>query len=192
MTISSRGIPGVDDEGFASAEEVRARALRTAKDEFVRVYPVAGLVVALSDPTPASGGAPVDADTTVERSIRETSERPAPRISPEAARYLGRVAFLSKRPGNPFPQMVSVGRALNNDIVLVLETVSKVHGYFMKDAELWKLTDQRSTNGCFVNGRRVAPGAGVPLADGDLVKLGLEISFVFLSPAGLYDRARGA
>jgi hypothetical protein len=53
-----------------------------------------------------------------------------------------------KRPGNPYPDRMSVGRAFNCDVVLRFPVVSKLHAHFSftVDGQL-RLTDLGSSNG---------------------------------------------
>jgi hypothetical protein len=105
-------------------------------------------------------------------------------------RYLDRVAFLAKRPGNPFPHFVSLGRSANNDVVVALDSVSKLHGYFTHGAEGWAFTDHGSTNGSILNGRAVERMQRTSLADGDRLKIGAGVTLRFLVPESLYYLAR--
>jgi hypothetical protein len=77
----------------------------------------------------------------------------------------------------------SVGQTRNNDIVIRDVSVSKSHAYFEDDGSGgFTLQDARSTNGTFVNGRRVPKhGQGLPMAvrTGDIVRFGnIELSFI--------------
>ena len=103
-----------------------------------------------------------------------------------ALRYLEQVAFLTKRPGNPFPSFISVGRASNNDIVMAVDTISKLHGYFTIEDGVWQLTDYDSTNGTRLNGELIEPNKATPLADMDRLQFGKEITAVFMTPESLY------
>ena len=66
------------------------------------------------------------------------------------------------------PRMV-LGRDKNCDISLDSSYVSRYQNLFMETPEGWVLIDLNSTNGCFVNGRRVSEHK---LRDGDLITLG--------------------
>lgn len=108
-----------------------------------------------------------------------------------ALRYLYEVGFLVKRPGNPFPQFVSVGRASNNDLVFAVDSVSKFHGYFTHDGEEWALTDYRSTNGTLLNGRKLDPAVATPIRSGDRIRFGTHLLAEFLDPAALHAKLCG-
>jgi type II secretory pathway predicted ATPase ExeA len=66
------------------------------------------------------------------------------------------------------PRMV-LGRDTNCDISLDSNYVSRYQNLFMATEEGWMLIDLNSTNGCFVNGRKVSEHK---LRDGDLITLG--------------------
>ena len=81
---------------------------------------------------------------------------------------------LRKQATNAFAMMVTVGRAANNDIVLPYDGISKFHAYFSNTGGGWVLVDAKSTNGTFVEGRRLSPDAKEKL---DLSRPATEISF---------------
>ena len=66
------------------------------------------------------------------------------------------------------PRMV-LGRDQSCDISLNSSFVSRYQNLFMETAEGWMLIDLNSTNGCFVNGRKVSEHR---LRDGDLISVG--------------------
>jgi len=66
------------------------------------------------------------------------------------------------------PRMI-LGRDLSCDISLDSSYVSRYQNLFMETPEGWVLIDLNSTNGSYVNGRRVAEHK---LRDGDLITLG--------------------
>jgi pSer/pThr/pTyr-binding forkhead associated (FHA) protein len=61
------------------------------------------------------------------------------------------------------------GRDSSCDISLDSSYVSRYQNLFMETGDGWMLIDLNSTNGCFVNGRRVHEHY---LRDGDLISLG--------------------
>lgn len=105
--------------------------------------------------------------------------------------YDRRVGILAKRPKNLFPHMISVGRAMTSDLVYLVDTVSKFHGYFVHQEGSWSFTDQRSSNGTTLNGERMEAGSSRKLADGDKLSLGVTVETQFLSPGSLYDVLHG-
>lgn len=175
-------IPGADEEGFQHITELRKACRGRSLRAFSETYPAPALLVVGLGATELQGvdeGAPTDSRpqllTIAHKGLR-------------VLRYVDRLAFLVKRPGNPFPHFVSLGRAGNNDIVLTVDSVSKVHGYFTCGADGWSFTDHGSTNGTSLNGRRLEGAARQPLSDTDQLQLGPGITLEFLLPETLHAR----
>lgn len=71
--------------------------------------------------------------------------------------------------------LLTVGRGLNNDVILEDTRVSRNHAQIRYRARRFWITDLGSTNGTFVNGEQVEEHA---LRDGDAISLGgLELTF---------------
>jgi pSer/pThr/pTyr-binding forkhead associated (FHA) protein len=71
--------------------------------------------------------------------------------------------------------LMTIGRGLNNDIILEDSRVSRNHAQLRYRSRRFWLTDLGSTNGTFINGEPVTERA---LRDGDVVSLGgLELTF---------------
>jgi pSer/pThr/pTyr-binding forkhead associated (FHA) protein len=80
---------------------------------------------------------------------------------------------VAKKPGNPYPDRISVGRATNCDIVLRAPYLSKLHAHFSRDERgAWRLADNDSANGTRVNSARIPDGSAAPVAPGDRVSFG--------------------
>lgn len=62
-----------------------------------------------------------------------------------------------------------VGRGEHADLVVADETVSRVHVHIVRRSDAFVLTDLDSTNGTWIDGRRVVQ---VEVAPGDVVRLG--------------------
>ena len=153
-------------------------------DEFEREYPHPFLVE-----TRTSG-------STDEFSQFTTSRVQLDDIDIERGALLARrggnqVIPVTKRPGNAFPEMINVGRAQNNDIVLPFTSISKFHAYFEMDSSTgdFRLTDADSMNGSFVNQDRLEPDVPTSLRDGDVVSFSPQHEFVFHTSAGFYEYA---
>lgn len=184
-----RAVPDVDPDGFVPPEAVLQRARALAPAEFLKVYSVPGLLVT---------GAPEDLaaqeGSRVEASIRRMADEDSalPDHVTVDLKYTNHIGFLTKRPGNLFPEMVSIGRALNCDIVLALSSVSKIHCLLHAEAGgKWTVSDQASRNGTLLNGKKLTPGNRVPLKDGDVLRIGLHLECVFLEPSSLRTRLLG-
>jgi diguanylate cyclase (GGDEF)-like protein len=85
--------------------------------------------------------------------------------------HAGRV--LSMRPGDP----LSFGRAEDCSFSFPDGSLSRVHALVLWVGGSWVVKDEGSTNGTFVNDERIT-GAR-PLADGDRLQLGLELTMRF-------------
>ncbi len=174
----------LEAHGFHAAESIRERLLRLGAEALGHDAP-ALVVTEVARTKTRDAGEDLDYRSTMDSGAAADGGG-SPKL------YQGRVAFLVKRPGNPFPQMVSLGRARNSDVVLALGTVSKVQCYFMRDAEQWVIVDQRSRNGTHHNGRALVPGAKTPLADGDQIRFGDEVTVRFTSPQSLLAQLSSA
>jgi hypothetical protein len=76
------------------------------------------------------------------------------------------------RSGETFPlseSPIAIGRSPECGIFLDDVTVSRKHAVFTRDGERWRLEDQGSLNGTFVNRERVDSAA---LSDGDELQIG--------------------
>jgi len=90
----------------------------------------------------------------------------------------------------PYP-MITVGRALTNDIILMSPSISKVHASFSQDTRgNWCLTDCGSSNGTTVAGQRLAPASLTRVAPGDSLVFGASVSAQFVDSVGLLAWAR--
>lgn len=111
-----------------------------------------------------------------------TAAMPAvrPPVQPEApqAKLPAPPAFLLGESGQAIPltgETTSIGRAVDNDIVLGASSVSRHHAKIVWDSDRYYLIDRESTNGSFVNGKRVHRQ---PLSEEDELLLG-ETAFTF-------------
>jgi hypothetical protein len=102
-----------------------------------------------------------------------------------------KAAVIQKRAGaNDFANMITVGRATNNDIALEVSSISKFHAYFTKDARegRWFLHDAGSSNGTWLDGERLAGShAKAPLRDGASIQLGPDARARFFQATALLD-----
>jgi hypothetical protein len=91
----------------------------------------------------------------------------------------GMVLPVVKKPENPYPERISVGRALNCDLVIRDGTVSKLHGHFtaVGPSEA-QLVDRGSANGTVLKGSPVK-GDPVRVVSGDTITFGaVNVQFV--------------
>ncbi|MGH7438951.1 MAG: FHA domain-containing protein [Polyangiaceae bacterium] len=99
--------------------------------------------------------------------------------------------------GGALGERVSVGRAMNKDIVLRHSSISKFHAYLEReqreprDGGVWTVTDAGSTNGTSVGGARLGAKESRRLQSGERVTFG-SIQTVFLDARTVYQLLRAA
>jgi hypothetical protein len=74
-------------------------------------------------------------------------------------------------------EVTNLGRDITNDIVINDREVSRHHLRYMRGADGFTIEDLGSTNGTFVNGKRVT--GATPLKNGDMVGLGETVTLQF-------------
>lgn len=168
--------PGANGDGFVDVAVLRERA-RNGLETFVREFPAPGLSV-VARATSQDGG-PVPEKSGVQLLTVSIG-------SAGILKYLGRVAFVAKRPGNAYAHLVSVGRSERNDVTIGVDSVSKVHGYFVRDGDGWAFNDHGSTNGSFLDGERLEPGEKTSLYSGCTLRLGLEVTVEYRESEDLW------
>jgi pSer/pThr/pTyr-binding forkhead associated (FHA) protein len=67
---------------------------------------------------------------------------------------------------------LTIGRAFDNDVMVDDESVSRHHAYLTIAGGQIRVTDLDSTNGTFVNGRRVIATYALPLLTSDEIQVG--------------------
>jgi eukaryotic-like serine/threonine-protein kinase len=83
----------------------------------------------------------------------------------------------------PLATVSSVGRDLDNELILADATVSGRHAVVLRRDGVWWVEDLASTNGTFVNGSPVDPALPALLRSGDVVQFGA-VRLRLVSPEG--------
>src|SRR5581483_12197746 len=118
-----------------------------ARDEFLERYTAASLVVeGVADKRPSD----FDGRTPF---VLPDWWRPTPahvgvgRGGVHPLHRYGCVVWLEKTRRNPFANLITIGRAPNNDIRYPLESLSKLHATLSFAGEHWQIQDHSSRNG---------------------------------------------
>ena len=190
MSTTPWSCPDADEHGFVPFKLIKERAAGSTREQFLEQFPAPALLTVY-----AGGAAGADPSASEEALDPNNSGVQLLTVSIKSTailRYLGRLAFVAKRPGNPFAHLISIGRSATNDVTVAVDSVSKVHGYFVREGDGWSFTDHGSTNGSTLAGKELEPGGKYPLHDGAVLQLGVEAMLQYLSPESLYRKASGA
>jgi hypothetical protein len=98
----------------------------------------------------------------------------------------GIIVPVVKSDRNPFAGTITVGRATNNDIILLSSAVSKLHAFFANRSDGWYVVDQNSTNRTKVNDVILSPKVETRINFGDAIEFG-GVGGLFVDPTGLID-----
>lgn len=175
--------------GFVSLQRLAEEALDQAA--FLSAYRTPALVFE----TRSSAGAPSAVDTPSKPFAQGVSSSTEVLAPLQAAQQLTRiadlvdpaaqVAFLDKSERNPFGGLITLGRARNNDIVLAVPSVSKLHAIFTRPDKAWLLEDDKSANGTFLNGMKLTPKEKTEVSDGDSLRFGPDVQCRLFLPESL-------
>lgn len=72
----------------------------------------------------------------------------------------------------PVVSKITIGRDKSNDIVLNNPLISRFHGVIQKIKEDFYIHDLESSNGTFVNGKRVPKGKYLKIKASDIIEIG--------------------
>ncbi len=103
-----------------------------------------------------------------------------------AAREAG-VYSIVKREGANKEKEILVGRSRDNDVWINDPEVSKHHVKLHAVKGGWQVVDLGSTNGTFVNDKRIETNKATPLNSYDAVRLGRAAKMQFLDPESFFE-----
>ncbi len=110
---------------------------------------------------------------------------------------MARVPRLVSLPGEPVREhrimgaRVLIGSGSEADFVLLDPTVSRRHAQITRRRGSFVLSDLDSSNGTFLNGKKLKPGLAVPLTGANDIQIGT-LHFTFLLPESSPDALRNA
>jgi hypothetical protein len=149
-------------------------------DAFVASAAPAALVRARPD------SSSVDDDVSREASVDLESETMVAPITGSKRRVAKVEVYpLAKKPGASFPDMITVGRTPNNDVVLRDVTVSRLHAFFRHRDKKWVIADGGSKNGTRLDGVPLEPRRERDVESGQLVRIG-DLELTFYTAAALF------
>lgn len=106
----------------------------------------------------------------------------APESGPLAQQRFVLPLLKSRR--NPFTNLIAVGRAKNNDVVLRSGLVSNLHCILIEFGTGWRLCNRAPSNGTSLNGVYLEDYMERELASNDLLRFG-DVECVFMRPGDL-------
>jgi len=107
----------------------------------------------------------------------------------KADEYIVQITKLENRP-HPM-SMITMGRSSNNDISIPIQAVSKLHCIFKQTTDGGiDIVDLSSTNGTFVNEKRLELNQPMCLKGGEAIYLGEVVSGIYLQPDQVHTRLK--
>ncbi len=111
------------------------------------------------------------------------------------------VVPLEKSSRNPYDGFLFLGRASTCDVIIRDASISKTHAVIEPSngntkgngsAGTWRIRDNRSRNGTWLNGEKLKAGEKLDLASGDVIVLGSYPIYFVLSPELMKMLARAS
>lgn len=83
-----------------------------------------------------------------------------------------------KKPAAAFPDMITLGRTANNDLVIANHSVSRLHVYLRHRDGQWWVADAGSKNGSWLRGERLPPRRETQIDSSATLRVGeLQLTF---------------
>lgn len=116
----------------------------------------------------------------------------APVQAPPSSALMAQVEVypLVKKPAAAFPELITIGRTVNNDVVLANHSISRLHLYVTCKNGQWWIADAGSKNGSWIDGQKLQPRREVLLTSAKLVRVG-ELYLTFHLAEDAYDALGG-
>jgi hypothetical protein len=163
--------------------------LALGRDEFLAAAAPAALIryrgLARSAHQPGPTTLTMTMDEELHRSVDEASARG--KFTPESAEM--ELYPLAKKPGASFRDRITIGRTINNDVVIAEPSVSRLHAY-VRQADGWVVADAGSKNGSWLGNIALEPRRETPLPPGTILRFG-DVRFTFFRSEDLFDLLGG-
>lgn len=166
---------GVADGTGITIEAFRLQVEGTTLEKFVAAWPMPFLLqMNASEANPLSPletvRGPINTDET-----RRDMTPPVPLF----------VHPIRKRHDHKTPT-ITLGRSPQNDLVLDEPAVSRFHGAFLPEGDIWTFVD-KSSGGTWVDGRKIPTLRPYPLRPGSAIALGNSVYVTFLTPQMCFE-----
>ena len=156
-----------------------------SEKEFIARYPHPFLVVNLDGGMPMLYGRLACATTSLEE---EEDGKPRGYSAPIDPKKRILVAPVIKSGRNKFPNMITVGRTNQNDIILPVRSISKFHAYFKTSSDSGELmiVDAESRFGTVLHGEEIVAEKPRALENGNTLVFGKVARSTFLTSEFFY------
>jgi len=174
-------------ETHQSLDEFQSRHSDLDKEAFLAKFPDPFLLVEL-------GTKPDQPEMFQTLSGTKNPNRPTEPISKNGKFLYSIVVSLTKTDRNTFQNMITVGRASNNDVIISHPSISKFHAYFRVDPESDKatITDVGSSYGTVAEGNVLEKNTAFPVQSGSVLIFSRSAKATFLSPADFFKSLHGS
>lgn len=78
---------------------------------------------------------------------------------------------------------ISIGAASGNNVIINVNSISRSHLKLIKEGQSWFVEDQGSTNGSYLNSRKLSPGSRELLRPNQFVRLGDRVFVMLVTTA---------
>jgi hypothetical protein len=163
--------------------ELAKRVKGWTKEAFVAKFPLPCLVVDFSSEMQKEKM--YDTHTSTDKKS-STMLSTGGEVAPAPGMGTQFVQFLEKSDRNTFAGKITVGRAVNNDLIIPDLSVSKLHGFFTETSRNPRFQDVGSTNGTFLEGKRADENRPVQIRSGAVMHIGTVPTYFFL-PSDLFE-----
>jgi hypothetical protein len=158
-------------------------AVASTRRAFVSAMPYTFIV---SDGTLSRSTGPVRT-LPLDRIDATNEDLPTSTLSSERTPQRTFMALAVRKVNDTFPNMITLGRTANNDLVVPDVSVSKFHAFFKAVPKGFELADAGSKNGTWVAGQELAPrGEALPIKIGDRLRFG-RIEFTVVDAGACWD-----
>ncbi len=161
----------------------------TSKEEFINTFAYS-VLVEKSGIFPLDNSSPLSR-TNILNDIRDVQHPMTDSSEPISNK--AKVFELRKRLDSVSTD-IFVGRAPTNDIVLANPSVSKSHLRFISipRTKHYQLVDMFSSNGTYLNGKKIYPFQKHQVEDHDEISFGTEYQLIYYSPRAFYEMLIGS